>query len=107
MLTEALRHNARYEKALLRRADSYYVLEKWSNSFADYESYEKLGGVLDSTTRSHKAVAKEKTDAEMKKMMGELKDLGNKFLGLFGLSTDNFKFDQDPNSGGYSMRFER
>lgn len=107
MLSEAIRHDDKYVKAYVRRADCYYDLQKWSNAYGDYESYEKLGGVLDAQGRARKTAAKAKVDEEMQKMLGELKNLGNKILGNFGLSTDNFKFDKDPNTGGYSMRFER
>lgn len=107
MLSEAIRHDEKYLKAYLRRADCYYDLQKWSNAYGDYESYEKLGGVLDAQGRARKTAAKAKVDEEMQKMLGELKNIGNKILGNFGLSTDNFKFDKDPNTGGYSMRFER
>ena len=36
---------------------------------------------------------------------GKAKDLGNMILGKFGLSTDNFKMDKDPNTGSYSISF--
>ncbi|KAG5468431.1 hypothetical protein LSCM1_02411 [Leishmania martiniquensis] len=107
MLSEAIRHDNSYVKAYVRRADCYYSMQKWSSAYGDYESYEKLGGVLDAQGRARKSDAKAKVDEEMQKMLGELKNLGNKILGNFGLSTDNFKFDKDPNTGGYSMRFER
>ena len=107
VLTEALRHDESYEKALIRRADCYWHLSKWSSAYGDWQSAEKQGARLDDETQRRRDEAKVKTDEEMKQMMSQLKGLGNMFLGKFGLSTDNFKFDKDPNSGGYSMRFEK
>lgn len=106
-LSEAVRHDAGYQKALLRRAECYFHEEKYPSACADYEAYEKSGGVLDAEGRRHREFAKTRQDEEMKKMLADLKDIGNKCLGWFGLSTDNFKFDKDPNTGSYSMRFER
>jgi tetratricopeptide (TPR) repeat protein len=107
-LSEAIRHHPTYERAYLRRADCYFAQEKWSSAHADWETaVTKFNASLDRETSSKRDIAKQKTDEEMKKMLGQLKDLGNMFLGKFGLSTDNFKFDKDPQSGNYSMRFEK
>ncbi|PWN24511.1 hypothetical protein BDZ90DRAFT_268992, partial [Jaminaea rosea] len=51
-----------------------------------------------------KATAGEK---ERDEMLGKLKGLGDKVLGgLFGLSTDNFKFEKNED-GGYGVQFRR
>lgn len=46
----------------------------------------------------------EKLKAEM---LGKLKDVGNKILGKFGMSLDNFKMVPDPATGGYNIKFEK
>jgi hypothetical protein len=38
---------------------------------------------------------------------GKLKDLGNSVLGRFGMSVDNFKAVKDPNTGSYSIQFQK
>lgn len=48
----------------------------------------------------------ERQKSEMtNEMMGKLKDVGNQFLGMFGMSTDNFKLNQAP-GGGYNISYQ-
>ncbi|OQE27806.1 hypothetical protein PENSTE_c004G05643 [Penicillium steckii] len=103
-------------KALMRRAKAKSQLGGWANLQGSLEDYQFLA-TMDVLPVEEKRivqralrelperlnVAKEK---EMGEMMSKMKDLGNGLLKPFGLSTDNFKFVQDPNTGGYSMNFQ-
>ena len=50
--------------------------------------------------------------AELKKkqmqdeVVGKLKDMGNSFLGMFGMNLNNFKMNPNEN-GGYSVSIEK
>ena len=47
---------------------------------------------------------KESTEKKKDEVLGNLKDLGNKILGNFGMSLDNFKMQQNDN-GSYNIQF--
>lgn len=49
----------------------------------------------------------ERNEKLKQEMLGKLKEVGNKILGKFGMSVDNFKMVQDPATGGYSIKFEK
>ena len=104
-LDEAVRHQPEYGKAFYRRGVCHYEQGQWSSCGSDLDKAEKLGIPLDSEWRVKRAEAKKKAEEEVAKMWGQLKDLGNMFLGKFGLSTDNFKMVQDPKTGSYSVNF--
>ena len=49
----------------------------------------------------------ERNEKLKQEMLGKLKEVGNKILGKFGMSVDNFKMVQDPATGGYSIKYEK
>ena len=104
-------------KALMRRAKAKSEQGGWANLQNAEDDYKALSQLPTLPPQDQKIVqaalrslppridaAKEK---EMGDMMGKLKELGNGILKPFGLSTDNFKMEKDPNSGGYSMNFNQ
>ena len=107
-------------KMLMRRAKAKTELDGWANLQAADEDYRVLlsptmepalsptdkRSVMDSARALGPRLNKAK-EQEMAEMMGKLKGLGNSFLKPFGLSTDNFKFEQDAKTGGYSMNFDQ
>ncbi|KAJ5097946.1 hypothetical protein N7532_004947 [Penicillium argentinense] len=103
-------------KALMRRAKAKSQLGGWANLQGASEDYQALAGMeglpLDDRRIVQQALRvlpgriNEAKEKEMGEMMSKMKDLGNGLLKPFGLSTDNFKFVQDPKTGGYSMNFQ-
>lgn len=108
--TGAIALNPQHMKAHVRRAQAYEKEKKYSNAFDDWKKAAELDPSLASAQdalRRLPPLVKEQQEKEKEEMMGQLKDLGNKFLGLFGLSTDNFKMEKDPATGSYKVNFSK
>ncbi|KAM0746446.1 hypothetical protein T439DRAFT_329882 [Meredithblackwellia eburnea MCA 4105] len=116
--TDALEDNPVYAKAFSRRAMASERIGSWSSlssALSDHKTILTLPSsvvplpISQSATQALKRLPpliEVQQQKEKDEVMGKLKDLGNTVLGKFGLSTDNFKFVQQP-GGGYSMNFER
>jgi len=108
--TQALTCDEHYTKARIRRAQMYETTDKLDEALKDYNevlSYDRANKIaLEAAMRLPKQI-EERNEKLKEEMMGKLKDLGNMCLKPFGLSTENFKFQQDPNTGGYSMNFQK
>ena len=85
-----------------------WVVRFWSH--VDYDKILELDPSLTSYRVKRADLAKridERNEKLKQEMLGKLKDVGNKILGKFGMSVDNFKMVKDPATGGYSIRFEK
>ncbi|PIN21890.1 hypothetical protein CDL12_05416 [Handroanthus impetiginosus] len=97
-------------KALLRRGEAREKLEQYEEAIADMNKILELDPSNDQTRRTIirlKPLADEKREKMKEEMIGKLKEMGNSILGRFGMSTDNFKAVKDPNTGSYSISFQR
>ncbi|PIA33787.1 hypothetical protein AQUCO_04000088v1 [Aquilegia coerulea] len=107
---KALELNPTYLKALIRRAEAHEKLEHFEEAIADFKKILELDP---SNDQAHKSIrrleplAAEKREKMKEEMIGKLKEMGNSLLGRFGMSVDNFKAVKDPNTGSYSVSFQR
>jgi len=108
--TKAVDLNPKYLRAYLRRAQLYEETSKLDDALADFKKILELDP---SHSEANHAVRRlppliEAANEKLKtEMLGKLKELGNLVLKPFGLSTNNFELQQDPNSGGYSVKFNQ
>ncbi|XP_028951421.1 uncharacterized protein [Malus domestica] len=108
--TKALELNPSYMKALLRRAETHEKLEHFEEAIVDMKSVLELDPSNDQAKMAIRRLgplAEEKREKMKEEMIGKLKEMGNSLLGRFGMSVDNFKSVKDPNTGAYSLSFQR
>ncbi len=107
---EAIKLNPKYVKAFVRRSAAYEKLDKPVEAFEDMKKASELApqtARLQVNAARLSAEAKERQEKMKNEMLGKLKDLGNMFLGNFGMSLDNFKTVKDPSTGNYSISFKQ
>ena len=104
--TQALELNPAYVKVLQRRLQALEKLERLDEALADARkiqeldpSWPKIGATV-SRLEAESAAKMEKLKDEA---LGKLKELGNSILGNFGMSLDDFKFQQDAATGSWSI----
>ncbi|KAL2936158.1 Tetratricopeptide repeat protein 1 [Bienertia sinuspersici] len=108
--SKALELNSTYVKALHRRGEAYEKLERYEEAIADMKKILEVDPSNDQARRNIvrlEPLAREKMEKMKEEMMGKLKEMGNNILGRFGMSVDNFQAVKDPNTGSYSISFQR
>ena len=109
MFSKSLVFNSNNGKSLYQRLELLYAKEEYMEAQEDYTKLKTVNPSLlyefkvSEYTLNYKAEQKKKEMTQQ--MMGQLKDVGNSFLGLFGLSTDNFQVNQQA-GGGYNIQFK-
>ncbi|KAL7564635.1 hypothetical protein ACA910_009324 [Epithemia clementina (nom. ined.)] len=111
--------NPTYLKAFVRRCQAHEQLEQYDLALADAQTVVKLASSSSTNVTKAQRQSYQRTVQRLQRLederleqlktetMAKLKDLGNSILGNFGLSLDNFKAVQDPNTGSYSISFDQ
>ncbi|KAG4067461.1 hypothetical protein HA402_009698 [Bradysia odoriphaga] len=108
--SKAIDLNPKYTKVVLRRAKLYEENDKLDESLEDFKAVLEMDS---NCTEARQAIVRlpvkinERNEKLKTEMLGKLKDLGNMILKPFGLSTNNFQMQQDPNTGSYSVNFNQ
>jgi len=108
--TEALKLQPDHVKALMRRAQAKEAMDEPGQALEDMKKVVEIDPSVKAAASAIprlQAAADAKLEKQKEEMMGQLKELGNTVLGKFGLSLDNFKAVQDPNTGSYNISFQQ
>jgi len=108
--TKAIELNPKYLKAILRRAEVYEETDKLDEALKDYQSVIEIDPrhvEANKAVRRLPSLIEQRNEKLKEEMFDNLKKLGNMCLKPFGLSTDNFKMEQDPSTGSYNINFSQ
>ncbi|KFK32694.1 hypothetical protein AALP_AA6G276800 [Arabis alpina] len=107
--TKAIELNPSYIKAFVRRAEANEKLEHFEEALTDLKKIIELDPSNDQARkgiRRLEPLAAAKQEKMKEEAIAKLKEMGNTILGKFGMSIDNFKAVQDPNTGSYSFSYQ-
>jgi tetratricopeptide (TPR) repeat protein len=99
-----------YTKAFMRRSCAHEHLDATDKALDDAKAAletDPRNAKLQASVKRLSKIEDERLEKLKEETMGKLKDLGNSILGNFGLSLNNFKTVQDPNTGSYSISFDQ
>lgn len=108
--TKSIELDSSYLKPYIRRAESYKKIDKLEEALQDYQKIVELDPSNQQARREVYLLPdqiKERNEKLKEEMLGKLKELGNMVLKPFGLSTNNFKLQQDPSTGSYNVNFQK
>lgn len=108
-VTQALALRDTYWKAYYRRGQILVRMDKFDEALKDFELYKEHApddSTVDDSIASLRKSIKLRDEALKQEMLAKLKDLGNTVLRPFGLSTDNFQLQKNPDTDGYSINFQ-
>lgn len=106
--TKALEIRPDYVKPRAQRMKISREQEEYEQALEDAKKIEEIDpmhpGIHKQVIELEK-LHKEKFEKMKNEVVGNLKNLGNMFLGKFGMSLDNFKLNQNPD-GTYNIGYE-
>mmetsp|Transcript_36105 Transcript_36105/g.144330 ORF Transcript_36105/g.144330 Transcript_36105/m.144330 type:complete len:215 (-) Transcript_36105:375-1019(-) len=110
--TKALKSRPDYEKALVRRKTAHVNLTNYGPALDDAKELLKTASSSERTSYISEIsrlerLKLEKEEKQKQEAIEQLKEVGNSFLGMFGMSVDNFKFEKDPGTGSYNVKFNQ
>ncbi|XP_034660049.1 tetratricopeptide repeat protein 1 [Drosophila subobscura] len=108
--TKAIELWPEYVRVLLRRAKLFEQDDRPDEALEDYKKVCELDPGQPEAREAQirlPPIINERNEKLKTEMMANLKDLGNMILKPFGLSTQNFQMNQDPNTGSYSFNFNQ